>query len=144
MNRLTASSNNRVLVAKSMLLLIIITLPLSSLACSGGEKASSLPSDAPTLSICEAAKEDIGSRIRVKGKFYAFDYGQGMTVVIDGGGLCNESGAGSVFATFLNENEKEKLSSALKGTKVVVEGTIDKIEEDRFVHLSDTLVSEED
>ena len=54
--------------------------------------------------------------------------------------LCNDQGGGIVFATLRDETEKAKLWTTHPGTQVVIEGTIDEVEEGRFVDLSDVIV----
>lgn len=94
-----------------------------------------------TLSICQAARRSVGSRVRVAGEFDGFGYEIGSRrVTLDSGELCNERGAGLGFAVLRSDAERKKLSSTMPGTSISIEGTIERVEQGRFVHLQDVAV----
>jgi len=112
------------------------------IACSGTppERPEQL-ADAETLTICAAASWPVGLRVRIEGTFDGFGYeARSLQVTLESDELCNERGAGLVFANLWGEAEGQKLASTRPGTLVVVEGEIEAVEEGRFVRLSDVLV----
>ena len=93
----------------------------------------------------------MGSRVLVAGEFGGFGYEmQSRRITLHSDSLCNERGAGLVFAELVSRQEAEKLGNARpkpkrgegRGDSVSVEGVIEKIEEGRFVRLSNACVAD--
>lgn len=82
--------------------------------------------------------------IRVEGNFDGFGYGRdSRQVVLKSSELCNDRGAGSVFAILKNSAERDKLYHTQPGARVVLEGEVEKVEQGRFVYLERvTVISE--
>lgn len=100
----------------------------------------------PTLDVCEAALEPIGSRIVVRGELIT--PGRSFTLATSGPQLCNSHGAGLVFVDFFDDSERKRVYYSKPRPKrtpgvgdfVTVEGTIEKITEQRFSYLRDAVV----
>ena len=95
-----------------------------------------------TLSICQAARRAAGARVRIAAEFDGFGYETGSRrVTLQSGELCSERGAGLAFAVLRSDAERRKLFSTRPGTPISVEGTIERVEQGRFVHLQDGVVA---
>ena len=77
----------------------------------------------------------------MEGKFGGFGYDtNSQFITLQSDELCNQRGAGLIFGTLWSYSESKKLHTTQKETRVVLEGTVFKIEQDRFVHLNQGLV----
>ena len=120
--------------------LLVVIGSIGCFACSP-PPPDPLPEEVATLSVCEAGKKSSGTRIRVSGNFEGFGYDTNSKIVSLGSNdLCNEKGAGLVFATLSNDAERKKLFTTRPGTQVLVEGTVDQVKEGRFIYLSRVIV----
>ena len=133
---------------KVMLSILVIAAAIACAACSAADQpapdALALPPGAPTLTVCEAASKSVGARVRVAGAFDGFGYGyESLLVVLKSDERCNDQGGGRVFATLRDKTERAELWTTHPGTQVIIEGTIDKVKEGRFVYLSDVIVGGE-
>jgi hypothetical protein len=125
--------------------IILKFLGLALLAFGCGRKPLALPEDTNTHSVCEAAKSAIGDRIRVRGKIERFSgsvAAGSAGVVLGGNEICNEHGAGLIFTTLADDSERAKYGSAVPGTFIILEGTIEDVVEDRFTTLTNVIVRE--
>lgn len=120
---------------------LVLVLAFSVAGGCGGEAPGSLPENTETLSICEVAQSAVGDRVRVAGHFDGFGYATGSReVTLETEELCNENGAGLAFATLSGESEREALTNTEPGARVVIEGTVEEVEEGRIVRLEGAVV----
>ncbi len=128
-------------------LVVLATLWLS--ACTEPARPVPLGPEVSTHSICQAATRRVGDRIRVRGQFDGFDYGsppRSISIVSDE--LCNDHGAGIVFAKVWSRTEEERASNLRPvngrrqrpGDPVTMEGVITQIREGRFTDLEDAII----
>jgi hypothetical protein len=112
---------------------------------------SPLPDSAPTVDVCAAARQAVGSRIRVRGEFNGFGYDtESRLVVLSSDDICSARGAGSIFATLYDRSERSKIRNArppgrrsrsgIPGTMLTIEGTVTRVEDGRFVHIDHVVV----
>jgi hypothetical protein len=114
-------------------------------AC-GEAPPRSLAADAPIVTVCEAAGQAVGSRIKVRGEFSGTDHATTpTTVTLVSEGVCNNQGGGLVFAEMLNPEQMAKVANAqprrerpprAAGAMLVIEGDVTKVDDGRFVHLA--------
>lgn len=102
-----------------------------------------------TVSVCAAAKSAPGARVRVHGEFDGFGYAtNSLDVTVATTDLCNERGAGLVFARLSGKEEAGKLSNRRPrgkreprpGDPVEIDGFVTKVEDGRFTYLRDSVV----
>jgi hypothetical protein len=127
---------------------VFIFLVLSEACTDPPPRALSM--DAPVLTVCEAARSQVGSRIRIKGEFTGFDHAtQATTFSLASDGVCTDRGAGLIIATALTRDEMAKLANAqprgrrppiTPGTIVEIQGDVMKIEDGRFVYVEQVIV----
>jgi hypothetical protein len=106
--------------------------------------------DGPILDVCAASKERVGSRIRVRGEFYGTLNPSAATLALLSDDECGDTGVGMIWAAVYDRREMSKVYAAeprryrsrTRGDTVTVEGTIEKIEWDRFVYLNESVVTE--
>lgn len=130
---------------KTALCVLVLLASTAWTACSPTDQSSTdvsaLPPDTPTLRVCEAANQPVGSRVRLLGNFDGFGYGtESKLVTLESDELCNDRGGGVIFATLQDGSQRDKLMDTRPGTQVIVEGTIDRVEEGRFVYLKNVIV----
>lgn len=98
-----------------------------------------LPNEAPTLTVCEAGRATVGSRIRVRGELLRNWQDSFTLTSID---ICSgDHEGGLVWANKVSRSEKAKIDGApvqdrrrnIPGAEVVLEGTVVEIERERFV-----------
>ena len=118
----------------------VSAVALAAVACGPQEAPIPLATTEPARSICQAATQAVGTRIRVTGDFDGFGYDT-KRITLKTSETCNQRGAGLVFATLWSFSEHEKFTNTRPGTQVTVEGTIEKVEEGRFVHLTDVVAA---
>lgn len=117
---------------------------LPALGCS----ANALPQGTSVpVTVCEAAKRPIGSRVVVTGEFDGFGYEtNSMRVRLVSAEICSDRGAGSVVATLLNrlERDRPELQNARprsnrdpskRGDLISLEGDVAAIKDGRFVEI---------
>jgi hypothetical protein len=125
---------------------LVVTCCVLLLGCSS--PPALLPNDAPTLTVCTAARRPVGSRVRVRGEL--LDAGVPSGPVLTSDELCSERGGGTIFATLYDPSEWRKIGNAqprgtrsrrgIPGALLTFDGTITKIEDGRFVHLDQVVV----
>jgi hypothetical protein len=97
------------------------------------------------VTVCAAARTPVGQRIIVRGEFGGFAPDtQSRSVNMESDDLCNDRGAGIVFAELRSLDERLKLIPALprgkrypytSGTIVTIEGRVESVREGRFTNL---------
>lgn len=112
-------------------------------ACSSPDQGSGpsdeSPSEAPlqVFTVCEAARQPVGATVHVTGTFEGFGYEmKSKRVVLESDAVCNDRGAGLVFATLRSDEERDRLGGAHEGDVVVLTGIVEKVEQGRFVYLN--------
>jgi hypothetical protein len=99
---------------------------------------------APQMNVCEAATAAIGRTIEVSGEFGGFGYAtKSRSISLLSDGTCTDRGAGIVYVELRNDTERGKVLNARprpkrsqgSGDRVRVRGTVQKIEDGRFVTL---------
>lgn len=87
-----------------------------------------------TIDICDAALLPIGEGVTVRGEFDGFGYDlNSRLIVLKSSDLCNDRGAGAVFAHLASNEDRDSYANARTGEIVEVQGTITEIDEGRFV-----------
>jgi len=120
--------------------IIFLVLIITASACA---QSTPLPIDYQTVNICEAALEPIGTRVRVVGIYDGFGYEtKSQRVFINSSILCDDVGAGIAIASLINRSEADKISSLRPGERLIIEGTIEKIDEARFIEIIDAIIIE--
>lgn len=117
--------------------------------CEAADPSETAPVPGPSLSVCEAGRQPVGSTVLVRGEFDGFGYetnSRRAMLVTDE--LCSDRGAGFVVAHLAHAREAEKPGDVqprderrrIAGGFVTISGRIRKIDDGRFVHLEDGLV----
>ncbi|MEP1151916.1 MAG: hypothetical protein ABJH08_09325 [Balneola sp.] len=121
---------------------IYLLILLIFVGCSPADESKAVPQKSlTTVTVCEAAQKSTNSRVRIEGIFDGFTYAIGSKeITLESSKTCNSEGAGLVFASLKNGNEKERLFQTKPGTRVILEGKINKVEESRFVYISNAIV----
>ena len=97
--------------------------------------------DLEILTICAAARLPPGTRVRIAAEFDGFGYEtESRRVTLKSSELCSERGAGLAFANLRSEAEGSKLLSTMPGTRISIEGEIERVEQERFIDLTNALV----
>ena len=135
---------NRLSIKSLMKNLMLPTMLIGSMSCTPPR----LSTDAPTLNICDAAKRAEGSRVRVSGTLVALrrtvEHGSFAEWDIELHTFemnCNGAGKVVVLGKFESGDEEDKLLYTKLSAEVIVEGTIERIRQERIVYLEDVIVN---
>jgi hypothetical protein len=91
--------------------IVLVVALLEGIGCEASPEP--LPATAPVLSVCEAAQQPVGARIVVRGEFGGVSLNVAHISLHSESkkeDLCNERGAGMVFADLAHAADRERYS----------------------------------